>query len=178
MSRCQIGSEINEELNSSFKSQNEKKDVISIKESAKPIHQDQDREYHRTVDYTLAALSERLTFVLCSKFEVDCVEEEIVCIGTKTIDYSDSIKSLHLFHPYLDQAGWMLYHINVFKPPPVFIIYDKDIPQDVRSKFEEIGEDAINDIITDVVRRILESIDFHYFNTNGIFGKVRWRIES
>jgi hypothetical protein len=122
-----------------------------------------DQEYHRTVDCTLSGLSDRLTYALCSKYEVDFIE--------------DDTNIVHLSHPCLDHAQWVLYRINIFKPPPVFVIHEKDIPQDVASEFEEIDEVAANAIITGVVQRILESVNPHYFHTNEIYGKAKWKID-
>jgi hypothetical protein len=129
----------------------------------------QSHSYRRPVDYTRSGLTDRFVFVLSSKLEVEFIEEEID---------SDKVKSLHLIHPYLDHAEWVLYRINAFKTPPAFIIYEKDIPQDVASTFKEIGENATESIITEIVRIILESVNPEYFHVNGIYDKVRWEIEK
>ena len=120
-------------------------------------------QYHTTVDYTESALTDRLTFALCTKYEIDYTDK-----NTKTI---------HMSHPYINQAHWVLYRVNIFRPPPVFVIHEKDIPDDVISSFQELQQDFIDNIITNVVRDILESVDPVYFHTNKIYGKVKWRID-
>jgi hypothetical protein len=123
----------------------------------------QSQSYRRPVEYTSSALIDRLVFILSSKLEVDFIDEET--------------GNMHLSHPYLDHAEWVLFRINAFKPPPAFIIHEKDIPQDVASTFDEISEAAKKSVITQVVRTILENVNFEYFNVNGIYGKAKWRIE-
>ena len=129
----------------------------------------QEKAHCRSVDYTISALSDRFTFVLCSKYEVEFIEEEI--------DDGKKVKNIHLNHPYIDHAEWVLYRINTFSPLPTFVIHESDIPKDVASTFDEVGKVATSNLITDVVRRILESINPEYFLVNGIYGKVKWRID-
>ncbi len=76
---------------------------------------------------------------------------------------------------YYAQADFYLNRINIFKPYPVFVLHDEDIPEGLENKLDNLGEAIKKRIITNVVRRIYETIDERYVHINGIHGKLKWR---
>lgn len=85
---------------------------------------------------------------------------------------------IHIKWHYLDQAEALLYRINICDPIPEFVIFSKDLPEELIQELTSLNKPAMKKIITNVVRRIYESVDPDYFHTNGIYGKVRWRFAS
>jgi hypothetical protein len=79
---------------------------------------------------------------------------------------------------YLDQAKALIYRINVYDPLPEFVIFTSDLPRWLLEELGRCEKVTMKRIITNVVRRIYESVDPEYFHINGIYGKVRWRFAS
>ncbi len=75
----------------------------------------------------------------------------------------------------LSLAEGLVYKVNVSDPIPPFVIWEEDMPLGLVMALEQLGEVSMNRAITNVVRRIYESVDPEYFHTNGIYGKIRWR---
>ena len=79
-------------------------------------------------------------------------------------------------HDYIDQAEALIYKININDPLPEFIIFTEDIPLGFAQELKSLGNNLMKKIITNAVRRIYESVDPEYYHTNGLYGKVRWRL--
>lgn len=82
---------------------------------------------------------------------------------------------IYIYHRYLQQAEELLYKVNVYDPLLEFVIWSEDIPEGLAQELRHLGKVTMNQVITNAVRRIYESVDPEYFHTNGIFGKVKWR---
>ena len=109
-----------------------------------------------------------------SAFELTRIlSEKLDCIV-----YEDSNRQcyLSLFRPYINQAEGLLYRINVYEHPPEFVIWEEDIPQTLCKALHDLDIFARNQVITEAIRRLHESVDHEYFHVNGLHGKVRWRI--
>lgn len=115
-------------------------------------------------NYTLGALMDELTLLLSSKNDYDLYEDE------------NGNVSLYVFRPYLNQAEGLIYHINVCEHPPEFVIWEEDIPKGLVTALKSIKKIETKRIITEVVRRLYESVDYDYFHSNGIYGRTPWRI--
>lgn len=111
---------------------------------------------------TSSAIEDDLTFRLSSKCEYQIDWEKVIHINRKYIDYAEHF----------------LYRINIFKPVPKFDISWADVPQKLQEHLINMDKKTVNNIMTNVVRRILESIDPVYFHTNGIYGKIKWRFSD
>ena len=111
--------------------------------------------------FTISAIEDDLTYHLSSKCDFQ-------------IDTETSV--IHIKHKYLDYATKFLFLINLQREPPIFEISLRDIPQNLVEILGKLDSTTLNIIFTNVVRRILESVNPVYFHTNGIYGKVRWRI--
>ncbi|MGH9979359.1 MAG: hypothetical protein ACRD8Z_26520 [Nitrososphaeraceae archaeon] len=49
------------------------------------------------------------------------------------------------------------------------------MPDGLAKELQTLDDKTKDELITNVVRRIYESVDSEYFHTNGIWGKVQWR---
>jgi hypothetical protein len=119
-------------------------------------------------NFTEAALVNALTQTLSSKYECDLYEDENICGGV----------GLYVFHPYLNQAEGWIYKINLYRPPPVFVIWREDIPIPLTRALLRLSKVAMNRVITGAVRGIYESVDADYFHANGLYGKIRWGFDK
>jgi hypothetical protein len=77
---------------------------------------------------------------------------------------------------YYAQAEYFLRRINIYDPLPVFVLHDEDVPEGLAEEIGKLDEKTAYNLITDVVRRIYETIDSDYYHINGIYGKVKWFI--
>lgn len=106
------------------------------------------------------------------------IEDELVSTissyNTSEIDED----GIHIKWHYIDQAKALIYRINVYDPLPEFVIFTEHISEELSQELNSLGEVLRKKIITNAVRRIYESVDPEYFHTNGIYGKVRWRLAS
>lgn len=114
-------------------------------------------------NFTPSALADELTLRLSSKFECDIFEDK------------SRQSYLSIFRPYIEQAKNKIYHINVFNPPPEFIIKENDIPQTLALALKKLDFFLMNQIVTEAVIRIYEAVDHDYFHINGLYGKIKWR---
>ena len=112
--------------------------------------------------YTVAALEDELVRLLSSNCTAEVVEQD------------NGSQWIYIFHPYLQQAEHLLYKINVYQPLPKFVIFPEDIPEGLAKELEDLGKVEMNKVITNVVRRLYESINPEYYHINGIYGKVKW----
>lgn len=122
-----------------------------------------ERIYH---NYTLAALEDELVKTISSHNIIHIEEDD------------DGNEYIRIMHDYLEQAEWLLYRINVYQPILEFIIFEDDIPKRLVKALERQGKKGMYCIVTNAVRRVLESVNEEYFHTNGIYGKVKWRVAT
>ena len=112
----------------------------------------------------MAALEDELVRVSSSKNTSDVVEEE-----------DDNIR-IFIHWVYLAQAEALIYKINANDSLPEFVIFIEDIPRGLIEELSHYGKAKMKKIITNAVRRIYESVDPEFFHTNGIYGKIKWRL--
>jgi hypothetical protein len=92
----------------------------------------------------------------------------------------EKTRVIHTTHKYHDLADFVLYCINVYKRPPVFIINLSDITPKLQSELEQLykcSPKTFDRVVTDAVQGILESINQRYYHVSNIAYKVRWRFE-
>ena len=88
-------------------------------------------------------------------------------------------KEIIVKHPYQAQAQDLLYKINLANTILVFKIYDKTLPPKLKEELSGLwkrDQELFNEIVTNSIKRLYESIDYHYFHTSGIGGKIAWVI--
>jgi hypothetical protein len=109
------------------------------------------------------------------------IDELVLCLGTvNTYAINEVTKQICITHKYYDRGEWYLYRVNVWQPPPIFVINISDLKQRVKSELKELSStpECRDDIITKAIGRILESINQRYFHICGIAGKIRWRLDQ
>ena len=89
-------------------------------------------------------------------------------------------KQIIFAHKYLDQTEEIIYRINLWEPVPKFNINKLDLTDKLKEKIADTcpGPADLDIVLTETVRRILEAVNPRYFHLSGIYGKVRWRLES
>jgi hypothetical protein len=85
---------------------------------------------------------------------------------------------IHSKQKYIEKARRLIYRINVSKPWPTFVISEGDIPLELVKALEGLGDITMKRIVTNVIRRLYESVNFDYYHTSGMYSKVRWRFED
>jgi hypothetical protein len=113
--------------------------------------------------------------------------ELILSYHSRSSDYSnyttaaiedELVKQLHCKRKYLEQAERLIYRINIFNPLPVFVISERDISRALANALDGLGSITMKSVITHAVRRLYESVDFDYYHTSGIYGKVKWGFDD
>jgi hypothetical protein len=82
-------------------------------------------------------------------------------------------------HPYQEQANELLYKINLANTILVFKIYDKTLPPKLKEELNDLwkrDKELFDEIVTNSLKRLYESIDHRYFHTSGVKGKISWAI--
>lgn len=112
---------------------------------------------------------------------INCLSDKLVYRLATTNRYriNKFTKEIHIIHKYYDQAEWVLYRINIYKPPPQFVINLSDLTTKLKKEIIRLKSTPIvlKKVVTDAVRRLLEAVNPEYYHVNGIYGKVKWRLE-
>jgi hypothetical protein len=85
---------------------------------------------------------------------------------------------IHSKQKYIERAERLIHRINVSNPWPTFVISERDIPSELVKALESLGDITMKRIVTNVIRRLYESVNFEYYHTSGIYSKVRWGFEE
>jgi hypothetical protein len=64
---------------------------------------------------------------------------------------------------YEEQARYKMYRMVVFRPPPTFIIYLKDLDERVKRELAKRDKETKDFILKQAAERILEMVDSRYF---------------
>ena len=99
--------------------------------------------------------------------------------NTSIINSNNNNTEIIFKHPYQEQAKGILYKINLANRPLVFNIYDNTLSPKLKEELSQLyknNKEVFNEIVTNSVKRLYESIDFQYFHINGIGGKIAWTI--
>src|SRR5690348_15858403 len=83
---------------------------------------------------------------------------------------------------YYKHAKVVLYRINTWNPKtqPVFVINTQDLTKKLQNELEQLRKcDSIgfDELVTEAVQHILESVNRRYYHINGIAYKVTWKFE-
>ena len=108
------------------------------------------------------------------------IDELVLCLGSvNSYDVNEVTKQIYITHKYYDHAEWFIYHINVYKPTPQFIINQSDLTNRLKKEIVSLRSTptTLNEVMTTTVRRIVESVNPEYYHLSGIHGKIRWRLE-
>jgi len=64
---------------------------------------------------------------------------------------------------YEEQARYKMYRMVIFRPPPTFIIYLKDLDERVKSQLGSREKQSRDFILEQAAERIFEQVDSRYF---------------
>jgi hypothetical protein len=115
--------------------------------------------------WTTRAIKDELTFQLSS-----------VC----SLKIDEKTHLFHIVHKYYDRADFVLYRINIYRPPPVFIINLSDITPKLQSELDEVYKSSpktFDRVVTNAIQCILESVNKRYYHVSNIAYKVCLRFE-
>lgn len=130
-----------------------------------------DKENYFRLPWTISKIEEELVFHLSSYCDTGIKE------GVSSIN--NNVKEIVIKHPYQEQARSILYKINLANRPLVFNLYNNTLSPKLRKELNHLyktNKEAFNEIVTNAVKRLYESIDYQYFHINGIGGKIVWTI--
>jgi hypothetical protein len=114
--------------------------------------------------WSTAAIKDELTFQLSSACSLKI----------------DENAQVYITHKYYDRADFVLYRINVYNPPPIFVINRSDITPKLQIHLEQLHKsspDTFDRLVTDAVQSILEGVNKRYYHVSNIAYKVCWRFE-
>lgn len=109
--------------------------------------------------YTIAALKDELIKQLSSMLETS---------GNTENNDENTIYKYHIY------AKKLLYRINLAKPVPIFEISIADLSQEIVQELQELDQETLNEVVIDAISRLYESVNFDYFHTTEIRGKIKW----
>jgi len=121
--------------------------------------------------WTISKIEEELVFHLSSYCDTEIKED--------ASRINNNIKEIVIKHPYQEQAKSILYKINLANRPLVFNIYNNTFSPKLKEELNHLyktNKEVFNEIVTNSVKRLYESIDYQYFHMNGIGGKIVWTI--
>jgi hypothetical protein len=95
------------------------------------------------------------------------------------INNNSNIKEIVIKYQYQEQAKGIIYKINLANRPLVFNIYSNTLSPKLKEELNNLyntNKEIFNEIVTNSVKRLYESIDYQYFHINGVGGKIAWKI--
>lgn len=116
-------------------------------------------------EYSKHALADRVLFEISSKKIIDDRTGELHWIN---LEYAE--KYLHRFF-CINSPSTYKKEKNESVP---LQICKSDINNQLRERLESLGFEELNEIMVEVTRRLLESVDCYYYHISGIHGKVKW----
>jgi hypothetical protein len=121
--------------------------------------------------WSLSKIEDELVLHLSSYYDAE--------INESVSNTNNNVKEIVIKHPYQEQAKGIIYKINLANRPLVFNIYGNILSPKLKEELNHIyktNKEVFNEIVTNSVKRLYESIDFQYFHINGIGGKIAWTI--
>ncbi len=96
----------------------------------------------------------------------------------RTTDAKIDSKTGHKRSKYERRAEFILYRINLYKPAPVFEIYENEIPEDLRAELDELDEDSLDDIMVETIYRLLDLLNVSKFKIDVPRRSIRWEFKE
>ena len=132
------------------------------------------KENYFNLPWSLSKIEDELVLNLSSYYDAEIKEE-----NDSNINIDSNIKEIIIKHPYQEQAKGILYKINLANRPLVFNIYNNTLSPKLKDELNYLyktDKRVFNEIVTNSVKRLYESIDYQYFHMNGVGGKIAWTI--
>ena len=132
-------------------------------------------ENYFSLPWSISKIEDKLVLHLSSYHDAEIKEKDYSSINSNC----NNIKEIVIKHPYQEQAKRMLYKINLANRPLVFNIYSNTLSPKLKEELNHLyktNKEVFNEIVTNSVKRLYESIDYQYFHINGVGGKIAWKI--
>jgi hypothetical protein len=132
-------------------------------------------ENYFNLPWSLSKIEDELVLHLSSYYDAEIKEE----IASNINSNNNNKEIVVVKHPYQEQAKSILYKINLANRPLVFNIYSNTLSPKLKDELNHLykkDRGVLNEIVTNSVKRLYESIGFQYFHMNGIGGKIAWTI--
>ena len=129
------------------------------------------KENYFRLPWTISKIEEELVFHLNSYCDTE-IREDVSSIN-------NNVKEIVIKHPYQEQAKNILYKINLANRHLVFNIYNNTLAPKLKEELNHLyktNAEVFNEVVTNSIKRLYESIDYQYFHMNGIGGKISWTI--
>jgi hypothetical protein len=121
--------------------------------------------------YTNNALADVILYQISSKKKRNNTKDSESRNSFWAINRDDTLEWTNLKYAYL-----YLHRFFLFKPRRPFEISKSDLTPFLIERLERLEFKELNNIMIEVVRRILEAADSHYYHTSGIHSSISWRI--
>lgn len=98
--------------------------------------------------------------------------------SAKSSQIDEKTQSTYTINKYHKLAEFVLYRINLYRPPPEFLINRSDLTPRLQIELERLHKSSpkiFEKIVTESIQTILEGMNQRYYHVNGIPYKVRWR---
>lgn len=121
--------------------------------------------------WSISKIEDELVLHLSSYYDAE--------INEGVSNTNNNVKEIVIKHPYQEQAKSILYKINLANKPLVLNIYNNTLSTKLKEELNQLyntNKGVFNEIVTNSVKRLYESIDYQYFHMNGIGGKIAWTI--
>src|SRR5215211_5833512 len=132
-------------------------------------------ENYFNLPWSISKIEDELVLHLSSHYDAELKEE-----NASNINSNNNNKEIVVVkHPYQEQAKSILHKINLANRPLVFNIYGNTLSPKLKQELKHIyktDKEVFNELVTNSVKRLYESIDYRYFHMNGIGGKIAWTI--
>lgn len=107
------------------------------------------------------------------------IDELVFHLGSiNSFKINELTREIHISHKYYDRADLLIYRINVYEPIPEFEINLSDLTNGLKRDILKLTSTpaALDNIMTNTVRRIVEAVNPEYYHLAGIHGKIKWRL--
>ena len=135
------------------------------------ISKSKDQVNYFELSWSISRIEEELVLHLSSYSDAE--------INEYKNNSSNSNNEIIVKHPYQEQAHDLLYKINLANTILVFKIYDKTLPPKLVEELSDLwkrDKELFDEIVTNSLKRLYESIDHRYFHISGVRGKIAWVI--
>jgi hypothetical protein len=109
----------------------------------------------------------------------DRIIDELFYMFRKT-DVSTDPKTGHKRSKYERQGEFILYRTNLYKPPPVFIVYESDLVpgSQLDSEVSGLDDEALDDVMREAIYRLLDELNTSEFKPGVLRRNIHWEIHE
>ena len=96
----------------------------------------------------------------------------------RTTDIDLDYKTGHRRSKYEKQGEFILYRINLYKPPPVFVLNYSDLQPGSQLEMELSGldDEGLDDVMRESIYRLLDELNTSKYKVDVLRRNIRWEI--